>query len=48
MPKSPKMGAVWGGVDGAITEILQDPAHADFEAILKKYQEKILQDMGSS
>ncbi|MBP1911617.1 extracellular solute-binding protein [Thermococcus stetteri] len=48
MPRSPRMSAVWGGVDGAITEILKDPANADFEAILKKYQEKILQDMGSS
>ncbi|WP_297507630.1 extracellular solute-binding protein [Thermococcus sp.] len=45
MPKSPKMGAVWGGVDKAITDILKDPAHADIPAILKKYQQEILQNM---
>ncbi|CAB49101.1 extracellular solute-binding protein [Pyrococcus abyssi] len=45
MPKSPKMGAVWGGVQGAIDEILKDPKHADIEAILKKYQEEILKNM---
>ncbi|WP_297092640.1 extracellular solute-binding protein [Thermococcus sp.] len=46
MPKSPKMGAVWGGVDGAINEILQDPATADIPAILKKYQQEILNNIG--
>jgi len=45
MPKSPKMGAVWGGVEGAINEILKDPAHADIPAILKKYQQEILDNM---
>ena len=45
MPKSPKMGAVWGGVDGAISEILQDPATADIPAILQKYQQEILNNM---
>ncbi len=47
MPKSPKMGAVWGGVDGAINEILSsdDPSNADFEGILKKYQQQILDNM---
>jgi arabinogalactan oligomer/maltooligosaccharide transport system substrate-binding protein len=45
MPKSPKMGAVWGGVDGAINEILQDPENADIKAILEKYQQQILDNM---
>lgn len=45
MPKSPKMSAVWGGVDGAINEILKDPTHADIPAILKKYQQEILNNM---
>ncbi|AEK73140.1 ABC-type maltodextrin transport system [Thermococcus sp. 4557] len=45
MPKSPKMGAVWGGADGAINEILQDPENADIKAILEKYQQQILDNM---
>ncbi|ASJ06340.1 extracellular solute-binding protein [Thermococcus pacificus] len=45
MPKSPKMSAVWGGVDGAINEILQDPANADIPAILQNYQQQILDNM---
>ncbi|MFA4720172.1 extracellular solute-binding protein [Pyrococcus kukulkanii] len=45
MPKSPKMSAVWGGVDGAINEILKDPKTANIPAILKKYQEEILKNM---
>ncbi|AFL95090.1 maltooligosaccharide transport system substrate-binding protein [Thermococcus cleftensis] len=45
MPKSPKMGAVWGGVANAINEILQDPENADIPAILKKYQQEILDNM---
>ncbi|NJE62165.1 extracellular solute-binding protein [Thermococcus sp. 21S7] len=46
MPKSPKMGAVWGGVDGAINDILKDPATADIPAILKEYQQEILNNIG--
>ncbi|WP_297463721.1 extracellular solute-binding protein [Thermococcus sp.] len=44
MPKSPKMGAVWDGVGKALNDILSsdDPSKADFEAILKKYQQEIL------
>ncbi|WP_461863550.1 extracellular solute-binding protein [Thermococcus sp.] len=45
MPKSPKMGAVWGGVGDAINEILKNPENADIPAILKKYQEEILKNM---
>ncbi|ASJ01117.1 extracellular solute-binding protein [Thermococcus gorgonarius] len=45
MPKSSKMDAVWNGVDKAITEILKDPANADIPAILKKYQQQILENM---
>ncbi len=45
MPKSPKMGPVWGDVDSAINEILQNPANADIPAILKKYQDKALKDI---
>ncbi|NJE86105.1 extracellular solute-binding protein [Thermococcus sp. CX2] len=46
MPKSPEMGAVWGGVDGAINEILQDPANADIAAIMEKYNQEILNNLG--
>ena len=42
MPKSPKMGAVWDGVGKAIGDILKDPENADIPAILKKYQQQIL------
>ncbi|AFK21810.1 extracellular solute-binding protein [Pyrococcus sp. ST04] len=45
MPKSPKMAAVWGGVEGAINEILKDPETANIPEILKKYQEEILKNM---
>jgi len=47
MPKSPKMGAVWGGVDGAINDILKDPANANIPEILKKHQQEILENMKS-
>ncbi|ASJ10268.1 maltotriose-binding protein [Thermococcus sp. P6] len=45
MPKSPKMSAVWGGVDGAINDILKDPANADIEAILQNHQQEILKNI---
>ncbi|ASI99530.1 extracellular solute-binding protein [Thermococcus celer] len=45
MPKSPKMSAVWGGVDGAINDILKDPANADIPAILKQHQQEILSNI---
>lgn len=45
MPKSPKMGAVWGGVDGAINEILKDPTNANIAEILKNHQQEILENI---